>query len=74
MPEEIRGFADSKERSDQNYSRVQEKKKKKMESTATPFDFLSLSLCRELFALSSRFISTALHAMPLAPKDTVSNV
>lgn len=71
MPEEIRGFADSKERSDQNYSRVQEKKKK---STATPFDFLSLSLCRELFALSSRFISTALHAMPLAPKDTVSNV
>lgn len=72
MPEEIRGFADSKERSDQNYSRVQEKKKKIDRDT---FRFsLSLSLCRELFALSSRFISTALHAMPLAPKDTVSNV
>lgn len=32
-----------------------------MESITTPFLFLSLSLCRGLFAFSSRFISTTLH-------------
>lgn len=61
---------------------VMQKKKKRMESITTSFDFslsLSLSLCRGLFALSSRFISTTLHHdMPchalLYPKDIVSNV
>lgn len=65
MPEEIRGFADSKKRSDQNYSRVQEKKKKNRPRHLSIF---SLSLFVENCLLFRHVLSRPLYTLCLLPR------